>query len=282
MNQEQPTILVTGASSGIGRSVALDLAKRGYSVFASVRREADAETLRSQAPSTLIPVLFDVTDARAVESAEAQIAEIVGARGLTAVINNAGIPGNGPLEYTSTDELREIFEVNVFGTLFVTRTFLPLLRRAQGRILNVSSGLGRFAAPLVGSYSMSKFALEAMSDCLRVELRQSGVAVIIIEPGFVDTPIIAKGNDLAKQGQDELPPDAPDYYRHSIRTFIEFMQKVEPCQPQLVAEVVHRALTARRPRARYPVGAKAKIMTRLGPLLPSRMFDRMLGQMVDI
>ena len=189
-------VLVTGASTGIGYATSALLAREGFTVFAGVRSGGDHERL-SAIPG-IAPLQLDVTDAEAIRDA----AHIVHENGspLRAVVNNAGIVVPGPLEFLPIDELRRQFEVNFFGALAVTQAFLPMLRAAKGRIVFMSSVSGQIATAFVGAYSSSKFALEAASDALRMELRSSGVGVSVVQPGNVNTPIWRKG----RSGKDEL------------------------------------------------------------------------------
>jgi NAD(P)-dependent dehydrogenase (short-subunit alcohol dehydrogenase family) len=184
-------VLVTGASTGIGRATVLALAKRGAQVYAGVRRSADADSLTREGGPNVRPLLLDVTVPDAIDAAR----DILSSSGapLTGLVNNAGFALAGPLELVAPAELRRQFDVNFFGALALTQALLPQLRAARGRIVNVSSIGGKFAAPFVGAYAASKFALEAASDALRLELRPFGVAVILIEPGAVRTPIWQRG-----------------------------------------------------------------------------------------
>jgi NAD(P)-dependent dehydrogenase (short-subunit alcohol dehydrogenase family) len=277
-------VVVTGASSGIGRATAEHLAREGFGVFAGVRSLRDAQRLRDEGLETLSPLLIDVTDSASVERARAEVEAAVGERGLAGLVNNAGVSLAGPLEYIELDEIRDCFEVNVFGVLTVTRAFLPLLRRGGGRIVNMSSGIGRVAMPLVGPYCASKFALEALSDALSMELRRSGVGVSVIEPGFVATPLLDKGNEKIDRKRDSLPSEAPSYYRDALgKLRAQFDEAAEnPTRPESVARVVGRALTVASPRKRYAVGVDATVLMLLGRVLPDRVKHRVFGRMVGL
>jgi NAD(P)-dependent dehydrogenase (short-subunit alcohol dehydrogenase family) len=259
-----PTVLVTGASTGIGRATALTLAASGTSVLAGVRRLQDA-------PPGTTPVLLDVTDAERV-GALREIAQLDG------LVNNAGIAVSGPLEYLPLAELRRQLEVNVIGQLAVTQAVLEPLRRARGRIVNVSSIGGRVALPLYGPYSASKFALEALSDSLRRELR-GVVRVIVVEPGAMATPIWDRGIATADALYAEMPPAAHERYGELVRVMrgqAEVLGR-EGDPPERVAETIVRALTARRPRTRYVVGRDAQIQAALARALPGRALDAVLA-----
>lgn len=278
------SVVVTGTSTGIGRVTAQTLVERGFRVFASVRRPEDADALRAEGRDALVPLLFDVTDRGAIERAAEEVAAAVGAGGLAGLVNNAGIGVGGPVEFVDDDELRRQFEVNVFGTAAVTRAFLPLLHAARGRVVNVSSALGAASMPLVGAYCASKSALEALSDALRIELRRAGVRVVVIQPGVIATPMHEKGRVVGREALDALPPAGRERYAAAFRAREDasegFERRATP--PETVARAVHRALVARRPRARYAVGLDAKGLVVLARFLPTPLLDAILGRMVRL
>jgi NAD(P)-dependent dehydrogenase (short-subunit alcohol dehydrogenase family) len=264
------TVLVTGASTGIGEATALHLKELGFDAVAAVRRDEDAERLKSQG---LRAVKLDVTDADSIAAARAQLGDAP----LAGLVNNAGIAVAAPLEFLPLDQLRRQLEVNVIGQVAVTQQFLPALRAARGRIVNVSSIGGRVALPLVAPYNASKFALEAISDSLRRELIPHGVDVIVIEPGGVKTPIWGKGNETADQIQQGMPPEAQQLYGPMIEALRRETVKISEqtgIEPREVAEVIGRALTAKKPRTRYLVGREAKIRGAAARVMPDRMMDR--------
>ncbi len=202
------TAVVTGASSGIGEATARHLDSLGFTVFAGVRKPADAERVDAAGSERLRALELDVTDADSVAAAAEKVREATAGTGLAALVNNAGIAVTAPLEFVPIDELRNQLEVNVIGQVAVTQALLPGLRAARGRIVNVSSIGGRIGLPLAGPYAASKFALEAISDSLRRELRHLGVKVVVIEPGGVKTPIWDKGTDTADAMLAKAPPEA--------------------------------------------------------------------------
>jgi NAD(P)-dependent dehydrogenase (short-subunit alcohol dehydrogenase family) len=267
-------VLVTGASTGIGEATALHLRELGFEPVAGVRRDEDAERLGGQGLRT---VRLDVTD-------EAQIAatsEAIGDGALAGLVNNAGVAVAAPLEFVPLDQLRRQLEVNLIGQVAVTQAFLPALRRAGGRIVNVSSIGGRVALPLLAPYSASKFALEGVSDSLRRELRAQGLDVILIEPGGVKTPIWGKGNELAAELSGQMPPEGDRLYGRLIANVRKETAKIEKergLPPRAVAEVIGKALTADRPRTRYVVGNDARVRAQLARLLPDRVMDRLIGR----
>jgi NAD(P)-dependent dehydrogenase (short-subunit alcohol dehydrogenase family) len=271
-------IVVTGASTGIGEATAVHLRELGFEVFAGVRKDADAERLGAQA---VRPLRLDVTDAASIETARHEVEEALGGGRLAGLVNNAGIAVSAPLEFVPLDRLRQQLEVNLIGQIAVTQAFLPMLRRARGRIVNVSSIGGRVALPLLGPYAASKFALEAASDSLRRELRHLGVKVCVVEPGGVKTPIWQKGNAAADEIIGSMPPEAQQLYGDlitRIRAESVSIAQESGLPPRAVAETVGRALTARRPKIRYPVGRDAKLRSLAARLLPDRAFDALIGR----
>src|SRR5262249_39561380 len=203
-----PSVVITGASTGAGRDAALHLDRNGFRVFAGVRREADAESLRKEASPQLEPLLLDVTDAAAIEAAAKRVDAEVGSAGLAGLVNNAGIGIGAPIEFLDLNELRRQLEVNVVAVVAVTQAFLPALRRARGRVVNAGSIGGRVSQPLVGPYSASKFALEAISESERMELAPWGIEVSLVEPGAISTAIWGKTQSYAGGMLQTLPPEA--------------------------------------------------------------------------
>jgi NAD(P)-dependent dehydrogenase (short-subunit alcohol dehydrogenase family) len=261
------TVLVTGASTGIGRTTALMLAELGATVLAGVRNPAAGEALGP----TVRPVRLDITNPDDIAALE------LGR--LDGLVNNAGIAISGPLEFLPVDALRHQLEVNVIAQLAVTQACLPALRQAKGRIVNMSSIGGRVALPLYGPYSASKFALEALSDSLRRELRGSGVHVSLIEPGAIATPIWDRGIAAADALWDAMPPVAHERYGTLVATLRGGASQlgVEGEPPEAVARIVVSALTARTPRTRYVIGRDARIQAMLARALPGRAMDALLA-----
>jgi NAD(P)-dependent dehydrogenase (short-subunit alcohol dehydrogenase family) len=259
-------VVVTGASTGIGRETARRLAASGFRVFGTVRRETDALALDEDGVE---PVRMDVTDPATIAAARDAVLAALGDTPLVGLVNNAGVPAAGPLELLPLEELRQVLAVNVVGVIAVTQAFLPALRRSGGRILNMSSVSGRIAMPFAGPYAASKFALEALSDSLRRELLGSGVRVILIEPGSIRTPIWDK---VQAPGKLERY-DGTSYAAALPLVRQQALAGVEKGLPaSAVADAVLRALTARRPPARIPV-VKRKLRFRLIPLLPDWVLD---------
>ncbi len=281
--------LISGASTGIGRATALALLSKGFNVIAGVRSQASAERLRQHSSvkgsGHLETTLLDVTDQSSIESAVAHTNYLTGPDGLRVVINNAGIVVPGPVEFVSSADWRRLFDVNLFGAIELTRATLPLLRRgveAHGRgvprLLLVSSIGGRIAQPMMAPYTSSKFALTALGDSLRLELRRQGIGVTVIEPGAVATDIWAKGDASA----EEFTPDHParKLYEPELNGLLALARKTArnamPAE-RAAQDVVNSVLTKRAP-ARVLIGTDAKIMARLKALLPTGVFDNILAK----
>ena len=188
-NPNSRAVVITGASTGIGEACALELDRRGWHVFAGVRSDEAAANLRQKASDRLSPVMIDVVDPESIAAAAKTISASVGDTGLAGLVNNAGIVVSGPLEFVAVDAIRQQLEVNVIGQIAVTQAMLPMLRNGPGRIVNMGSISGFVTAPYMGPYSMSKFALEAMTNAFRLELRNAGITSSVIEPASVKTPI---------------------------------------------------------------------------------------------
>jgi len=265
------SVVITGASTGIGRGCALRMDALGWRVFAGVRREADGASLRAEASKRLTPLMLDVTKAQEVLEAKDFIAAAVGATGLDGLVNNAGVPYGGPIEFLDLAELRRTFDVNFLGLVHVTQTFIPLLRRAAGRIVNMSSISGWVASPFLSPYSTSKFALEALSDALRVELRPWKIHVAVIEPGAIDTPIWGKGSEYVKRLGADSGGQMVQLYGSGVEALKQWI-KPHGIPPDHVVNAVQHALTSGRPRTRYPVGRDAAIV-RIFRFLPDRWRD---------
>ena len=278
MNEKEKFVVITGASKGIGQATALRLAKAGYVVFAGVRKAADGEELRRENPA-IRPLMLDVTDANRIEAAAAHVRNQVAGSGLYGLINNAGIAVAAPLEFLPLDDFRRQMEVNLVGQLAVTQAFLPCLRQARGRIINVSSIGGRIAGPLMGAYHASKFALEGMSDSLRQQLAPWGIEVVVIEPGAIATPIWETGTQTADDLVNRMSSQVSELYGRQIaagRSWAEQSAK-NGAPADKVAQTIETALTNSRPHTRYTVGTDALIASRIIAKLPDRLRDRLMG-----
>ena len=277
-------VLVTGATTGIGEATALHLDELGFRVFAGVRQPMAGASLRSRSSERLTPVLLDVTDPAGIEAAAKTVATEVGDAGLTGLVNNAGVSVTGPLEFVDLDELRNQLEVNVVGQIAVLQAFMPAIRQGRGRVVNVGSMGGYNAAPFVGPYSASKFALEALTDSLRRELRAWGIEVSIIEPGSIETAIWGKGWSYADDHKAKASERELELYGDAFDTMTDYMKNVsERAIPaRKVAEAVHHALTASRPKTRYRVGVDARVARWITRLLPDRAQDALLARMIGL
>ena len=282
-NKTKGSVVITGASSGIGEACALRLAERGHGVFAGVRKDTDGVALK-QKSSAVIPVMIDVTDAASIASAAATVSAAVGAEGLVGLVNNAGVVFPGPLEFIELDDLRKQLEINVIGQIAVTQAFLPLIREGKGRIVNIGSIGGRMATPLLGPYNASKFAMEALTDSLRQALRPWGIAVSIVEPGAIATRIWDKGQSTADVLETKLPPQARELYGAAIAAIRRVSQKsAQSAIPaDAVAKVVEHALTARRPKTRYIVGFEAHMQAIIARVVPDRLRDRLVARFMGM
>jgi NAD(P)-dependent dehydrogenase (short-subunit alcohol dehydrogenase family) len=272
--------LITGASTGIGRATALRLDAAGWQVFAGVRKTEDADSLRAEASERLTPLRLDVTDAEQISIAADAVDEKVGSKGLDGLVNNAGIAVPGPLETLPIDDFRRQIEINLTGQLAVTQTLLPAVRAARGRIVFTSSIGGRMAFPMFGAYHASKFGLEALGDVFRQELRPWGIKVVVVEPGSIATPLWDRGDaevdalaERAGEGHADLYGEAIDTYRHLARK-----TGARGIAPEKVAARIEHALTTRRPRTRYLVGADAKGQALTVRFLPDRLRDWVIAR----
>ena len=272
-------VVVTGSSTGIGRSCALELDRRGFAVFAGVRKEADADALRAAGSERLRPLTIDVTEPDQIAAAVGVVAEGSPA-GLAGLVNNAGVGVGGPLELIPIDDFRRQIEVNLIGQVAVTQAFLPALRRGRGRVVFLSSIGGRNANPYMSPYHASKFGIEAVGDSLRQEMRQFGVEVSLVEPGSVATPIWGKGRESAEAIQDRLTPEDERLYGDKVARMGKVLEKVgaRGVPPEKVADAVARALMEKRPKTRYLVGADARMTLLMRRVLPDRVRDRIVAR----
>jgi len=277
-------IVLTGASTGIGAACALACVSHGMTVFAGVRSREAGEALRQQGGERLIPVHLDVTDPESIGQAETVVRETVGLTGVSGLVNNAGIAVGSPLEVIPIDALRRQLEVNVIGQVMVTQAFLPLLRLARGRIVNMGSIAGRGTIPVMGPYSASKHALEALTDALRLELQPWGLHVSIIEPGAVATPIWEKSTKAGDEIAASADPAALALYGDLVARVKDRVAQSarRAISPDVVAQTVLHALTATKPKTRYLVGSDAKIRAVMLRWLPDRAQDWMLTKVLAL
>jgi NAD(P)-dependent dehydrogenase (short-subunit alcohol dehydrogenase family) len=272
------SVVVTGSSTGIGWGATKVLIEHGFRVFGSVRKEADGARLKAEFGENFVPLLFDVTDAAAVNAAAEQVAAALGGETLFGLVNNAGIAVAGPLLYLKIDELRHQLEVNVIGQLIVTQAFAPLLgantthKGTPGRIVMISSIGGKNANPFMGPYNASKFALEGLSESLRRELMLFGIDVIIVAPGAVATPIWDKADEVDVNQYANTP------YLEPLKRIKAYMIERGPkgLRPEELGKAIHRALTIAHPKTRYTVSPDG-VQDTMANILPKRLVDRLIG-----
>jgi len=269
-------ILISGASTGIGRAAAIHLARKGHSVWAGVRSQKAFDELTKANVQGLQPVFLDVCDEKSIVDCVSLIKKKAGI--LHALVNNAGIAVGGPIEGVKLEDWRRQFETNVFGQVRVIQECLPLLRESKGRIVNISSIAGKISSPFLGPYSASKFALEAVSDSLRRELRKHGVKVSVVEPGPIATPFWEKSKTEGLQKIDQYGPMLKEVYGSSLLKFkqrVEFSEKTAS-PVAVVVKAIEHALTAKSPKTRYPVGRGIKAATMLFNSLPDSWADHLM------
>ena len=277
-------VVITGASTGIGAGCAIGCAQQGMTVFAGVRNLQAGEALQAKEGAAIIPLQLDVTDDESIKRAADTVRQRVGGAGLAGLINNAGIAIGSPLEVIPLSQLRKQLEVNVIGQIAVTQAFLPLLRQAHGRIVNMGSIAGRGTIPMMGPYSASKFAMEALTDALRLELYPWGIHVSIIEPGAIATPIWDKSLNTALDVEKDMPAGAKLLYEKAARQVREAVQEAaqRAIPVDAVVQAVLHALTSPRPKTRYLVGTDAKLRAFMAKWLPDRMQDWILKKVLKL
>ncbi|HWA65678.1 MAG TPA: SDR family NAD(P)-dependent oxidoreductase [Mycobacteriales bacterium] len=268
-----PTVLVTGASRGIGRATVERLVREGRTVVAAVRRDSDASSLVDEFGVRVQPVLLDIADPKQLASLDSRLPEA-----LDAVVNNAGIVVGGPVEAVALDELRRQLEVNLVGQVAVTQLVLPRLRRSRGRIVFVSSVSGRIVTPMTGAYNASKFALEAIADAMRMELWPWRIEVSVVEPAQTDTDMWRHADDQLEESVAAVPQHQRELYAQHIEGFRRAIPKSQKLATPAadVADCIFRALTERKPRPRYIVGAMPRLQYRTSRLLPTRVLDAVI------
>lgn len=271
-------VVITGASKGIGRATALHLDKLGYRVFAGVRKEEDGAALKAESSDKLTPIIIDVTKQETIDAAAEQVRVAVGDAGVYGLVNNAGIAVPAPMEFIPIDEMRWQLEVNVIGQLAVTQAFMPMIRPAKGRIVNMSSIAGRIVAPMNGAYHISKYALEAMTDAMRMELTEWDIEVVAIEPGVIITPIWETTFNTVERLIKMMPPQFEELYGERVEKLRKAAEEgvSKGIPPEKVAELVETILTVTRPRPRYLIGSDAKFAGRFIVPLPARIKDRLI------
>ena len=277
----QEMVVVTGTSSGIGRATAEQLAAEGFHVLAGVRRQEDADKIKQK---NIEPVILDITAIDTLRTLAERVEQDPLGRPLRAVVNNAGIAVNAPLEMVPLDELRRQIEVSVIGQVAVIQALTPALLKSGGRVVNIGSVGGKISMPGFGIYSAAKYAMEAINDSLRREMSSFGLKVIMITPGGVSTSLSEKGVTTANRLSKLMTPD--QHIRHD-RLFDAVKAQAESwatsgIPPKKVAEVVSRAIHASNPRTRYTAGRDSALLTRLVRILPDKLLDRMLRSQMKL
>ena len=274
--------LITGVSTGIGLSIAEKFLDEGFLVFGSIRKPEDAETLKNKYGESFIPLVFDVTIPETINESVKIVESKLAGKNLGVLVNNAGIAKGGPLLYVNMQDIRNTFEVNVFGVIHVIRAFAPLLGATEkpyqnpGKIINISSVSGIFASPFVAPYVGSKHALEGISGSLRRELMLFGIDVIVIGPGVVKTPIWGKGGDISKY--DNTPyKSAMGKFRDYIRKNLETGLEVEK-----ISDVVYKVAIKDSPKTRYGIVPNYFTNNILRRIIPTRTMDKLIGKMMGL
>ena len=285
MAKQTGAVVVTGASTGIGRATALYLDQKGYRVFAGVRKSSDANRLKKEGSKKLTPITIDVTKPRSIATARQKVQRAVGKKGLAGLVNNAGIAGAGPIEHLPVEEFEKVIDVNLTGQYRVSQEFLPLVRKGEGTIVFITSIGGLIASPFFSPYNAAKFGLEGLADSLRRELRPwKKMKVVVVEPGSIATPIWDKGTAAVDEVSAKMRPGYQKLYGKQMQV----MRKVSTetaergLEPLEVAEVVEKAIRKRRPKTRYIVGRDAKMMKRTSGLVGDKNFDRLMHRQMGM
>jgi NAD(P)-dependent dehydrogenase (short-subunit alcohol dehydrogenase family) len=275
-SQIQELVVVTGASTGIGAATARELARRGFHVLAGVRRDRDADATRGPG---IEPLIIDITDPDHIQALATRVHRDPQGRAVRALVNNAAIQANVPVEVFAIDEWRNMFEVNLFGQVAVTQALLPALIRSNGRVVNISSVGGKVAMATYGPYAATKFALEAVSDSLRREMAPFGVQVVVVEPGAVRTEMFGRAITTARELVSAMTPEQSQRYGGLVQAVnAQAASSTKSGLPaDAAAKVIAKAITAGKPRTRYTVGRDAALITRLARFLPDRTLDRIVA-----
>lgn len=264
------SVVITGCSVGAGQAAALRMAREGWQVFATVRTAADADRLEKEASGDLHALLCDVRDRDQVFAMAAAVESRLGPRGLDGLVCNAGVGASGPIEFLDHDEMTIPIEVNLYGSIYCAQAFLPLLRKARGRIVNVTSGSTLFTMPLMSTYPASKLGLEQLSRQLQAEVARFGVHVCVLDPGHIKSRMTQTAAEASRAARAKLPAAANELYGDLLDRMTQLSSDMQGSgkQPDQVAEVYHRALTEPRPRAFYTAGSDARWLRWASRFLP--------------
>ncbi len=275
---EQGAVLITGASTGIGKATALFLAKTGFQVFAGVRKQSDADLLNHVSSSRLTPIMLDILDHASISEAGRVVEDSVGTKGLAGLVNNAGISISCPIESFPLDQASRLLNTNLLGPVAVMQAFLPLIRKGNGRIVNIGSIGGIQPIPSLGLYDASKAGIHALTDVLRMELSGWGIPVILVIPGNIATPIWKKSGDATKKLLKSLPKLAQELYGPMMDNIANTIEKMagKGLPPEAVGSAVYKALTVKKPRTKYIVGSDATFQVIMSKFLADKIRDALV------
>ncbi len=263
-------VVITGCSAGVGESAAHYFAEQGWQVYAIVRKQVDADKLIDDSRGVIKTCLADVTDYKALQEAVNFVADDLGVQGLDALICNAGCGGSGPIEFLPIDELEMPININFYGTVYCNRLFLPLLRKAKGKIINLTSGSMCLAMPNLSTYPAAKAALEVYSRQLQAEVSHFGIRVIVVDPGHVKSRMTQTAPEQSKMNLAKLPPESFEFYGDIIENQIRIVDDMigSGKEPEDVAKVYYKIATSKNPKSFYAVGADGKVMRFLAKWAP--------------
>ncbi len=284
MDGNQRTVVITGASSGIGRASVAEMVNAGWRVFATVRKSEDGAKLYADFGPNIIPIIMDVTDRTTILAAAKEVRSQLQGRGLDGLVNVAGIGMMRPIEYVSREDMESIFNINVFGQIAVTQAFLPMIRAARGRIVNIGSVGAHIGIPFGGLLNASKSAFKSLNDSLRLEMHAFGVRVSIVEPGAIKTPAVNKTLGNVDEIIRSLPSEGAEQYGEMLKSFAgrAYERESTGSEPEVVAHAVRRALLEDRPQARYPAGKHATLLALLPIIIPAVLLDVLLLKMLGL
>lgn len=280
----EPAVVITGASSGIGRAAVARLVRAGWRVFPTVRKMQDGENLRSEFGTPVTPIILNVSDRASVKAAAQAVSTALQGSGLDGLVNVAGIGKVAPVEYITPEGLLDIFNINLFGQIAVIQALLPLLRTAHGRVVNITSVGAHIAIPFASPINASKSAFGIFSDTLRLELHPFGIHVSVIEPGAIKTPAVNKTLGDVEGVIRDFPPNGAAQYGAMLMSFARraYEREINGSSPDVVAQAIQHALTAARPRTRYRVGKHSTLLTLLATFLPDRLLDKIRFRIVGM
>ena len=280
--EQKRSVVITGCSVGAGRAAALRMARAGWDVFAAVRRQEDADALEKEAPGAIHASLCDVRDREQVFAMAERVRAHLGDTGLDGLVCNAGVGASGPIEFLDEDEMRIPVEVNLYGSIHCAQAFLPMLREAKGRIVNVTSGSVLFTMPMMSTYPASKLGLELLSQQLQAEVAPFGVHVCVLDPGHIKTRMTQTAAEASEIARAKLPPQANTLYGGMLDRMAELSREMEGSgkEPEEVAEIYYHALTDPRPKAFYTAGRDAQLLRLAHRWLPMRLRQRIADRIM--